>query len=154
MKHIALLAGLLMGLLVLNGAAAKDLPAGGLTAPELADWLQKSGYQAQPGTTEDGTHYVKSAADGLNFGIFLYGCTKDRCTSMQFVTSFAGSGKSPPAANEWNRNYRWIRAYIDGDKDLIFDFDVDLAPGVTYEGLGDLFDIWCRSIPDMRRTAR
>lgn len=156
MKHFcaALLTGLMMSLLVLTGAAARDLPAGGLTSAKLADWLQKSGYQAQVGSTEDGTQYVKSAAEGLNFGIFLYGCAKARCTSMQFVTSFAGSGKSPPAANDWNRNFRWVRAYIDGDKDLIFDFDVDLSPGVTYEGLADLLDIWCKSIPDMRRAAR
>lgn len=162
-------AALLMGMVLLTGAGAKDLPVGGLpvgglpvgglpvgglTAAELTEWLQKSGYQAQAGATQDGTQYVKSAAEGLNFGIFLYGCTKGRCTSMQFVTSFTGGAKSPQAANEWNRNFRWVRAYIDGDKDLIFDFDVDLSPGVTYEGLADLFDIWCKSIPDMRRSAR
>lgn len=144
----------IVGLLLLTGAGAQDLPAGGLTAPELAAWLQKNGYQAQVGATQDGTQYLKSATDGLNFGIFLYGCTKGRCTSMQFVTSFTGGAKSPQAANEWNRNFRWVRAYIDGDKDLIFDFDVDLSPGVTYEGLADLFDIWCKSVPDMRRSAR
>lgn len=134
------------------GAAAKDLPSGGLTASELTSWLQQAGFQAQAGTTKDGTPYIKSAAEGMTFGIFLYGCEKTRCTSMQFVASFPGAGKMP-SANAWNRDFRWIRAYTDGDKDLIFDFDVDLAPGVSYETLGDQFSIWCRSIPDMRRAA-
>lgn len=133
-------------------AEAKDLPAGGMTATELVGWLQTAGFQAQAGATKDGTPYVKSAADGMTFGIFLYGCDKGRCTSLQFVTSFPGAGKIT-SANAWNRDYRWIRAYTDGDKDLIFDFDVDLFPGVSYEGLGDQFEIWCRSIPDMRRMA-
>ena len=44
--------------------------------------------------------------------------------------------------NDWNRDNRWARAYVDKVNDPWLEYDVDLTPGGTYEMLNDEFAIW------------
>ena len=131
------------------GAQARDIPAGGLTVDEVAAWLQQAGYKGAIDKTDSGERYVTSAADGATFQVYMYDC-KDgpRCGSMQFSMAFdLAKGLTPDKINEWNRDKRYIKAYLDAEGDPWGQYDVNLSPGRTYEGLDDDFAIWRQTIP-------
>jgi len=138
--------------LVSNAALAKDLPAGGMTINDLVSWLQGQGYKAEIQTAKDGSHNIASAADGSNFHIYQYDCKNGRCGSMQFSVGFDTKGAfGPGPMNDWNRDNRWVRAYVDKVNDPWLEYDVDLTPGGTYELLNDEFAIWRDSLGRFRK---
>ena len=144
MKHGILVCAATLALaLVSNAASAKDLPAGGMTINDLVGWLQGQGYKAEVQTAKDGTKNIYSAAEGSNFHIYQYDCKNGRCGSLQFSVGFDTKGCfGPGPMNDWNRDNRWARAYVDKVNDPWLEYDVDLTPGGTFEMLNDEFTIW------------
>lgn len=130
-------------MLTAGAAAAKDLPEGGLTAQEVASWLQKNGYRGDISTTSEGRPKVASATQGINFFIHFFDCKGDRCASIQFSAGFTTDGAyTLEKANQWNNEKRWITATMDDEHDPWISRDIDLYPGGTYEMLDDELKIW------------
>ena len=128
---------------VSTSVLAKDLPAGGLTAEEVASWLQDTGYQAKIVTRENGRKTITSSTGGFGFHVGFYDCKDQRCASMQFFAGFSTQGAlNPVKMNQWNRSERWVKGYVDQVNDPWVEMDVDLSPGGTYEMLNDEFAIW------------
>jgi hypothetical protein len=128
---------------VSTSALAKDLPAGGLTAEEVASWMQDAGYQAKIVTEKNGQKTITSSTGGVRFHVGFYDCKSQRCASIQFFAGFNTQGAlNPVKMNEWNRSKRWARGYVDQVNDPWIEMDVDLSPGGTYEILNDEFAIW------------
>jgi hypothetical protein len=95
-------------------AAAKPVAEGGVTPEEVRGFLQDAGYKAVVKTEKDGHHHVSSAADGLNFDVYLYDCKGDRCAAIQYYLGF-DKGKDTPnleKVNGYNRDKRFMRAYL------------------------------------------
>ncbi len=135
-------------MLAAGPVAAKDLPAGGLTADEVVAWLQAAGYKAQIVKDSDGKSHVSSATDGVNFGVYMFDCKADRCGSFQFSAGWATHGKFDVSRmNEWNRDNRWARGYFDKENDPWLEYDIDLTPGGTYELLNDELATWNALVP-------
>lgn len=131
---------------------AKSLPANGMTIDDIASWLQSEGYKAQIQTAQDGTKNVYSSSDGQNFHIYQYDCKNGRCGSLQFSVGFNTKGAfTGDKMNDWNRDNRWARAYVDKVNDPWLEYDVDLEPGGTYELLNDEFGIWRDSLNHFRK---
>jgi len=140
-------AAMLALVLAAGAAAAANLPEGGMTAQDVADWLQSKGYKAQIGTTDNGRPKIASAAQGVNFYIHFYDCKNDRCASIQFVAGFSTDGAyTLEKGNEWNTRNRWVTASMDKENDPWISMDVDLWPGGTYELIGDELQVWNDSI--------
>lgn len=153
MKHvIAAAAAALVWACAANGAAAKDIPAGGLTVQEVAAWLKAKGYRADLEQTDEGEKYVASAAEGVNFEIYMYDCKgAARCTSLQFHIGFGmESDLSVDRINSWNRENRYVKAYLDDEKDPYFQYDANLSPGGTYEALDDDLGVWLGFLPNIK----
>ena len=127
-----------------NAAFAKNLPAGGMTLEEVQKWLQDEGYKAQFYTLKDGGRTVASSSDGFSWKIYMFDCNPDgRCGSMQFAMGLDTKGAfNAEKMNDWSRDNRWARAYVDSVNDPWLEYDVDLTPGGTYELLNDEFAIW------------
>lgn len=127
---------------------ARPLPAGGVTAAEVIEVLQANGYRAQADVDGVGDPMVRSATDGTNFLIYFYGCERDRCTSIQFSAGFE-MNQSPGLAkiNEWNREMRFGRAYLDSDMDPFVEIDVDMELGATTEQLQSVIGTWTALVP-------
>lgn len=137
-----MVAGALALSLVSMPADARDIPNGGLTLEQIASWLQAAGYKAEI-QTEKGKQNIYSASDGWNFHISQYDCKGTVCGSLQFWVGFDTKGAfSSDRINKWNKENRWVRAYVDDSNDPWIEMDVDLTPGVTYENLNDEFTIW------------
>jgi len=125
-------------------AAANDLPAGGMTIEEVSKWLKDAGYKGDIITTKTGSRVVASGADGWTWKIYFFDCETDgRCGSIQFAMGLVTKGAfNTEKMNDWSRDNRWARAYVDNVNDPWLEYDVDLTPGGTYELLNDEFATW------------
>ena len=120
-------------------------PAEGLKTEDVADWLKRQHLDAQidePGAGASAT-VVRSQVDGTPFAIYLYECRKDRCASLQYEASFSNTENiSLARLNNWNRQSRYVRAYLDRSGRVIGEYDLDIAPGVDAKGLDHSFRRW------------
>lgn len=134
-------------------AAAKDLPAGGLTIEELSNWAHGIGLTPQIQTGANGAQTLLIVTDKSRWHIAMDDCKKNgRCGSLIFSIGLSTKGAfSAAQINAWNRSNRWARAYLDEENDPWLDYDVDLSPGGTYEGLNDQFTIWRDSLTNFRK---
>lgn len=131
-------------------ASAKDLPKGGLTAKETADWLKGRGFPVQvlADPTRYGNLMVRSTADGINFQIFFYGCNNDqgpkrRCESIQYSTGWTKSEwVTAERVNAWVREKRYLRAYLGPNGGVWVELDFDVSPGVSYDALNKSLERW------------
>ena len=129
------------------------LPSAGLSAEDVASWLQAEGYKAQVTTNSDGSKTVNSATGGTNFNVDMYDChDKSTCTAIQFNVGFDTKGAwNATKMNEYNSSKRWVRAYVDDKDDPWLEQDVDLIPGGTWEGLDDQFSVWRQMLGDFEK---
>ncbi len=135
-----------------GGAMARDLPEHGMTIDELASWLKDAGYSAIIQNEDDGSQSIYSSVDNQNFHIYVYDCKNGRCASIQFSSGFNTKGAfNAKKINDWVKQNRWARAYVDKSNDPWVEYDVDLAPGGTYEMLNDEFGIWQDSLKHFRK---
>lgn len=133
-------------------AAAGYLTPGGMTGTELADWLRQHGYPAQvkPDPTTPGDQIISSSVDGVNFDIYLYNCVGQgdarRCATIQYTAGWTGSKATVDKVNAWDRDKRYIRAYLNENGDLFGQYDLDISPGGTTEGLDFSLERWHEAI--------
>jgi hypothetical protein len=137
--------------LAASGAAARNLPDGGVTAQEVADALQAKGYQAQIGEDKGGDPKIVSGLEGTRFTIWFYNCKNGRCASVQFEQGFdLKDGLSLAKVNGWNRGKRFGCAYLDGENDPYVQYDVDFEVGATTEAIGNAIAVWAAVLPEFR----
>jgi hypothetical protein len=130
-------------------ATARDLPTGGMTAQEVAAWLTAGGYSAavKPDPTTPGDQIISSTINGVDYDIYMYACTAGRCKSLQYAAgwpvSAAGSVDVATKIMAWDRENRFLRAYISGSGQNFWgELDIDISPGGTYEGLDRSLARW------------
>jgi hypothetical protein len=123
-------------------AAAWALPAEaqmvrGQDPSTLVRALQKEGMAAKLGVDKVGDPMITSGVGGTTFQIFFYNCTKNKdCATVQFHSGY--DLKTPVSLdklNEWNRNKRFGRAFLDAENDPILEMDVDLDDGGLSQAL-------------------
>ena len=139
-------AALALGLAFAAPASAAPIPNGGVTVPDMVKFLQGKGYKAEVKSGSTG-QYIASAGNGVNFDVYFYDCNAGRCASVQFEAGFdLANGMTAAKINEWNRDKRYMKAYIDSGMDPHVSYDVNTSPGRTWEGLADDFGVWTGTI--------
>ncbi|ATQ42275.1 YbjN domain-containing protein [Caulobacter mirabilis] len=139
-----------LGVLALAAApaSAKPYPAGGVTAKEVAAVLQAKGYKAEVTRDDSDDPLVKSAADGVDWSVYFYNCTNDRCESIQFSAGFdLEHGITYSKANEWNYTKRFGRAALDDEMDPYIRYDIDAEKGASSEQIELAVDTWLLVLP-------
>lgn len=140
-------AALVLALSAAAPANAGPIPNGGVTVEDMVRFLQSKGYKAEIKSGDNG-RYISSASGGINFDVDFYDCNAGRCASVQFQAGFdLDKGMSAAKINEWNRDKRYMKAYIDSSSDPHVGYDVNTSPGRTYEGLADDFSVWISTLP-------
>jgi predicted RNase H-related nuclease YkuK (DUF458 family) len=123
---------------------------------QVVKLLQAKGYKAEmiKGTDSD---YIRTADSGVPVTILFMNCAsgKTGCTTLQFYTGFNDTKTTADRMNEWNREQRWARGYIDKDGDPVIEMDVDLDFGglsrdLFYDNLGTFLSL----IPRFREHVR
>ncbi|MCU0625118.1 MAG: YbjN domain-containing protein [Gemmatimonadaceae bacterium] len=121
-------------LLVASATAAASLAAQGvvsrLTRDQLADYVKGEGFgtiEVQDSVTlttrMEGWKVALTITSGGESVYAYFGRTGTRATLR--------------AVNDWNRDIRYSRAYIDEDGDPVLELDLDLAGGVMPERIRD-----------------
>ena len=118
-------------------ASAAAINKDGLTRGEVAAFLKSKGYPVNATKDGNGLSILKSTTpDGVNFDVYFFDCKGDRCPSIQFA---AGWNVQNPvdreALNVWNREHRYMRAYVQDGGTLYGEVDMIIAPGGSMEQL-------------------
>ena len=111
--------------------------------------------------THDGKDYLVVDVDGIttvvNFfdskGQLIGDDANREMASMQLYAGFIGdSSVTPQRMNEWNRNHRFTRAYIDNEGDPVLEMDLNLAfGGVPERQLEDSLALWELSVVSFQK---
>jgi hypothetical protein len=93
--------------------------------------LQNAGYKAQLGVDKVGDPMITSGFSGTAFQISFYNCTNHKeCATVQFHSGYdLNTAPALASMNQWNREQRFGRGYLDGENDPIMEMDVDLDDG-------------------------
>ena len=153
MKPFIALAAVAVGALIATQAQAYKVEEGGITAPEVAKVLQDKGYKAIVKTDDDGDPEVDTAVDGTDVVIFFYGCNHGpRCPSITFQSDFDSShGVTAEDVNTWNADKRFIKGWLNTDKVLYGEMDVDVSHGFSTENLAEYVDTWAAFLPEFKQ---
>lgn len=133
-----------------GAASAAPLPAGGVSAAQVVELLQGQGYRAQLDTDGVGDPMIHSAAEGVNFAIYFYGCELGRCKSLQYSAGFDTDPMTYSKVNTWNADHRFGRAYLDDEMDPYLEMDLDLERGASTELIAESLRTWSMLLPDFK----
>jgi hypothetical protein len=87
--------------------------------------LQDAGYRAELKAEADGAPYIVSGAGGAKFSVLFFDCEKAKaCKSLQFYSGWTDK-VTAQQMNDWNRDHRFGRAYVDDKGEAAIEFDVD-----------------------------
>src|SRR5262249_11017505 len=93
----------------------------------------------------DGNPQIAGRLEGVKYWVYSYGCTNGaNCRSIQFSTGYTDPFTAAKA-NEWNYQYRYVKAYE--SKGSNFRMDVDFQGGISRDNLDAQFDTWSGFIP-------
>lgn len=106
---------------------------GNITAadPErIAEVVRNKGFEVDLTKDDDGDPLIHAEGNGYKFVILFYGCTAGKeCTTLGLYAGWTGSSADIEKINQWNRDNRFGRAYIDKDNDPVVEMDIDLDDG-------------------------
>jgi hypothetical protein len=107
-----------------------------ITQNELISMMKTEGYAVSP---SDKGQNVVWKIDGRSCLLLI---AEDN-ESIQFYVGITDSKANLSRVNEWNKNKKYSRSYIDNDGDPVLELDLDLAGGVTVDRFYD-FVLTCR----------
>lgn len=102
------------------------------------------GYgSAEVDSQGNGNPLVFGTYQGRTYALLFLNCTNGTdCEDVQFYYVIVGGGASIEDMNDWNAQYRFSRAYLDGDGDPVIEMDINLEYGVTYENFEATLRVW------------
>jgi hypothetical protein len=107
--------------------------------------LQAAGLTAKLQKDATGDPMIESAVSGTRFRVMFYGCKANKdCATIQFLSGYdKKSVTSLSSINDWNREKRFGRAFLDAEGDPILAMDVDLDDGGVSKALfADNLEFW------------
>ena len=145
MKHLsfaAILAGTLMSA---APAFASPLNEQGITREEMVEVMLADGLPAKIDKDSRGNVIVHSLASEINFDVYFFDCTDNRCGAIQFAAGWSNSSASEARINEWNTTKRYLRVYSKPGKVIWAEQNV-LVTRSTTENLDDCLALWPKMI--------
>lgn len=108
------------------------------TDAELVTIMKNDGYSAVS-IAEEGILEIK--IDGKSY-MMLNNDDGD----LQAYYGFSGANVTTDDINEWNKDMRLSRAYLDDDKDPILEADLLANAGLTEEHVTEFLDVFVQSV--------
>lgn len=92
---------------------------------------------------------ITGRIDGYRYTLFFYGCTGgEKCTNLTFNAGWDLETFDLTRINDWNRERRYGRAYLDNEGDPIVEMDVNIEFGVSRTNFDDNFALWSSILKD------
>lgn len=90
-----------------------------------------------------GDPQISGKINGVSYQVFFMNCTDNKdCEDLNFYAGFLDNKPTLEHINEWNRDKRFGKAYLDSDLDAVVEFDLNLEKGVTSDNLDAAFSLW------------
>lgn len=134
MISVLRLAGAIVALAMAAPVAAQNVTA---DVDRIMKIMEAEGYS--PKREGEGSEpRIEMEMAGYMASLYFYGCDDKgaNCKSVQFYAGF--NPKTNPtlqAMNDYARDNRWGRIYLDGEGDPVIEMDVDLEAGGMSEAL-------------------
>ena len=143
----------LLAVIAVSGAAEaasrNDTVVDSITGKEFASLLAEFGYDVEVDKDDQGDPYFITSTNGTNFVVIFYGCDKNPssikrvCGDVQFRSSYeAPDAASLDRMNNWNRDFRFGKAYVDADGDPTIEMVVNMTGGVTRSFVRNTLKWW------------
>jgi len=119
----------------------------------IVDALRDSGYKAVLRSDDVGDPKIDSAASGVSYSIWFYGCddANARCTDVQFVAGFDLAAPFDPAPiNDWNRSNNIGTAYLDEEGDPFIRHHIVALDGYPRPAFDSFVSMWERALADFK----
>lgn len=133
MSALRLFCALAIAIVSLGFAQPAFAQKGNITAadPEgIAEVLRDKGFDVEVTKDDEGDPLIRVTGKGYKYIILFYGCTAGReCTTLGLYAGWTGASADIEKINQWNRDNRFGRAYIDKDNDPVVEMDIDLDDG-------------------------
>jgi len=145
LRSVALTAALLVA--ATAGSAAQELIDA--TDPGRIVKIAEGFGSAMLETDTQGDPKIVGRIDGIRYVVLFYGCKdKSECQTIQFYAGWTNpDGKiTHEEVNDWNRDNRFSKAYLDDEGDPAIELDVSLERGVSQGNLDEWFDWWQTAI--------
>jgi len=113
--------------------------------------MQDFGLVATMGEDGGGDPKISSRVSDTKFSVYFYGCENNQnCASIMFKAGYdLNDGITAMKINEWNRDKRFAKAYIDDEGDPFLEMDVNMAlDGMGGENFADNLDWWRLLVED------
>lgn len=113
--------------------------------------MQDFGMVATMGEDSGGDPKISSRLSDTKFSVYFYGCENNlNCASIMFKAGYdLNNGISALKINEWNRDKRFAKAYIDDEGDPFLEMDVNMAfDGLGNKNFADDLDWWRLLVED------
>ncbi len=144
MNSMARVCAILILVLILPlGAAAQDSLKKHYSDDELIEILEKDGYRAVE-KSEDRVISIK--IDGLTYYLFIY-----EDDDLQLYFGLTGYLVDADDMNNWNRNKRLSRAYLDDEDDPILEADLLANAGYTAEQFIEWLEVFSFSAREFQQ---
>ncbi len=147
MKHLQVAAVLAVALAATVPALASPIGKDGITREEMVEIMLADGLPAKIDKDSSGNVIIKSNVAGVNFDVYFFECTANRCGAIQFAAGWTNSNASIARINEWNTTKRYLRVYSKPGKVLWAEQDVVVTNGTT-ENIDDYITL----LPKMYNT--
>jgi len=90
--------------------------------------LRAEGLSFDKTTLPDGDVLYGMRIAGVKFALIAYGTAAGSATTMQLVATFSDNSQSRAkkvdTVNQWNKEKRFLKAYVDGDNDVTLEMDL------------------------------
>lgn len=121
-------------------------------ADVIANLMQSYGLIVEQDRDDYGDPRLTSRLEGTRFSVYFYDCEQGSCESIQFTAGFDLDTPMPlQRVNDWNRDKRFGKVYLDDEGDPYVEYDVNLdLDGVGARNFDDTLDIWRQVLTEFR----
>lgn len=146
-----------------QGAPANDVVTS-VTADLVGSLLDEQGISYEEGidSYDDPILYITAKNLATNrMNIQFYGCDggqPEQCGSILIWSNYSFSGNDATAnlnkINEWNRNARWTRAYVDSNGNATLETDINITGGISLDNVASQIAEYVAQIPEVADAIR
>lgn len=118
-----------------------------LSDAHLTSILQDLGYEEiEVIDKNDDTTTFRFEVDGRTVLMMNYRRQNDIRVFIYFINDAGVTRSTLTTVNEWNRDMRWAKAYLDSEGDWTLEADFDIAPGVTEDAIYAFIELWMGTV--------
>jgi hypothetical protein len=154
MRKVILRAALALGITTTIAATPAHAELINATNPATIKAIVESqGWPATLVSKPGEDPYLESNRGGLKFLVLFMNCDAGKkCKTLQYYMGFSDAKNvSLDRLNQWNKDKRFARAYLDDEGDPVLEMDVDVDfSGIPRENLGETFNTWASLMDSFR----